>query len=132
MFEEQSFETNSPILTMRIILAVIFIALAVMLGVWVLKIVNTTINDTKTPAIVQKIIPTETNPVDINTPAGRFELPKQAFNVMAYCVLFFFLMIPTSIAVALIKGSVSLLVSDPSRQLHQLAEAIRKSIPPKQ
>jgi hypothetical protein len=131
MFDEQpQQETSSS--TVRTGLAIIFIALAIPLGIWVLTIVNASINDTKTPAIVQKIVPETGISCDINTPAGRFELPKPVFNGLSYFILYLFLLIPTTIAITLIKGSVALLNPDLKRQLRQLTESIRKSITPKQ
>jgi hypothetical protein len=132
MFENQSQQSELPISTARIVIAVVLIALAVPLGIWVLTIVNSSINDTKTPAILQKINSSVANPVYINTPAGRTELPPQLFTVLSYMVLVFFLMIPTSIAIALLKGGVSLLNPDPTRQLRRFIDSLRKSIPPKQ
>ena len=57
MFEEQPQQEPSSITGFRIVLAIIFIAMAIPLGVWVLAIVNDTIHGTNTPAIVEKIIP---------------------------------------------------------------------------
>ena len=131
MFEEQSQQETSSS-TVRTGLAIIFIALAIPLGIWVLTIVNASINDTKTPAIVQKIVPETGISCDINTPAGRFELPKPMFAGLSYFILYLFLLIPTTIAIALIKGSVALLNPDLKRQLQQFTESIRKSIAPKQ
>jgi len=132
MFEDPSQPMQSSISTARIILAVILFALAVVLGVWVLTIVNETITDTKHPAMLQKICPEDTKPFDINTPAGRFELPKPAFTALAYFVLYLFLIIPMSITLVLIKGGVSLLSPDSTRQMRQLIDAIRRNIAPKQ
>lgn len=132
MFEEQSQQTASPINTVRVGMAIVLLALAVPLGIWVINAVNTTINGAEIPPIVQKIIPDETTPVDINTPGGKIELPKKFFNAFSYFILYLFLLIPTSIAIALIKGSVALLSPDISRQMRQLVESIRKSVAPKQ
>ena len=132
MFEEQPQQETSSLSTVRIGLAIIFIALAIPLGIWVLTIVNASINNTNTPAIVQKIVPAAGVSCDINTPAGRFELPKPMFAGMSYFILYLFLLIPTTIAIALIKGSVALLNPDLKRQLRQLTESIRKSFTPKQ
>ncbi|MGD0552954.1 MAG: hypothetical protein ABSB25_09930 [Sedimentisphaerales bacterium] len=132
MLEGQSEQEVSSITTVRIGLAVIFIVLAIPLGLWVLTIVNTSIHDTNTPAIVQKIVPATGISCDINTPAGKFELPKPMFTGMSYFILYLFLLIPTAITIALIKGSAVLLNPDLKRQLRQLTESIRKSIAPKQ
>jgi hypothetical protein len=132
MFEEQPQQEVSSVTTVRIGLAVIFIVLAIPLGLWVLSVVNTSIHDTNTPAIVQKIVPATGISCDINTPAGKFELPKPMFAGMSYFILYLFLLIPTAITIALIKGSVALLNPDLKRQLRQLTESIRKSIAPKQ
>ena len=128
MFEEQS---NPQITTVRITVAVVLLALAVILGIWVLTVVSSTITDTKKPAILQKICPDDAKPIDINTPAGRFELPVQAFRGFSYMILFLFLMIPMTITLALLKGGVSLLISDVSKQLRQLIESISKPGVPK-
>jgi hypothetical protein len=132
MFEEQSQQTTSPITTVRIGVSLVLLALAVPLGIWVINSVNATINGEEIPPIVQKIIPDETTPVDINTPAGKIELPKKFFNGFSYFILYLFLLIPTTIAIALVKGSVALLSPDISRQMRQLVESIRKSVSPKQ
>jgi hypothetical protein len=132
MFEEQPQQEVSSITTARIGLAIIFVVLAIPLGVWVLTTVNASIHDTNTPAIVQKIVPATGISCDINTPAGKFELPKPMFAGMSYFILYLFLLIPTAIAIALIKGSVALLNPDLKRQLHQFTESIRKSFTPKQ
>lgn len=132
MFEEQSQETTSPLTTVRIGVAIVLLALAIPLGIWVINSVNTTINGAEIPPIVQKIVPDEAMPVDINTPSGKIELPKKFFNGFSYFILYLFLLIPTSIAIALIKGSVALLSPDLSKQLHQLVESIKKSVSPKQ
>ena len=132
MFESQSEQEVSSVTTARIGLAMFFIVLAIPLGIWVLTIVNASIHDTNTPAIVQKIVPATGISCDINTPAGKFELPKPMFAGMSYFILYLFLLIPTAIAIALIKGSVALLNPDLKRQLRQLTESIRKSSVPKQ
>jgi hypothetical protein len=132
MFEDQSEQETSSITTLRIGLAIIFIALAIPLGIWVLTIVNASIHDTNTPAIVQKIVPATGVSCDINTPAGKFELPKPMFAGVSYFILYLFLLIPTGIAIALIKGSVALLNPGLKKQLRQLTESIRKSTAPKQ
>ena len=131
MFEGQSEQEASSVITARIGLAIIFVVLAILLGIWVLTTVNESIHDTNTPAIVQKIVPATGISCDINTPAGKFELPTPMFAGMSYFILYLFLLIPTAIAIALIKGSVALLNPDLKRQLHQLTESIRKSIAPK-
>ncbi len=132
MFEGQSEQEASSVITARIGLAIIFVVLAILLGIWVLTTVNESIHDTNTPAIVQKIVPATGISCDINTPAGKFELPKPMFAGMSYFILYLFLLIPTAIAIALIKGSVALLNPDLKRQFRQLTESIRKSIAPKQ
>ena len=132
MFEGQSEQEVSSVTTARIGLAVIFIVIAVLLGIWVLTTVNASIHDTNTPAIVQKIVPATGISCDINTPAGKLELPKPMFTGMSYFILYLFLLIPTAITIALLKGSVALLNPDLKRQLRQLTESIRKSIAPKQ
>jgi hypothetical protein len=132
MFEDQSEQEVSSMTTVRIAMAMIFIVLAIPLGLWVLSIVNTSIHDTNMPAIVEKIVPAMGISCDINTPAGKFELPKPMFAGMSYFILYLFLLIPTGIAIALIKGSVALLNPDLKRQLRQLTESIRKSTAPKQ
>ncbi len=113
-------------------LAIIFIVLAIPLGIWVLTIVNDSIHGTNTPAIVEKIVPATGISCDINTPAGKFELPKPLFAGMSYFILYLFLLIPTAIAIALIKGSVALLNPGLKSQIRQLTETIRKSYAPKQ
>ncbi|MGD0572989.1 MAG: hypothetical protein ABSB11_08195 [Sedimentisphaerales bacterium] len=132
MFEEQPQQEISSVTTARIGLAIIFVVLAILLGIWVLTTVNASIHDTNTPAIVQKIVPATGVSCDINTPAGKFELPKPMFAGMSYFILYLFLLIPTAITIALIKGSVALLNPDLKRQLHQFTESIRKSFTPKQ
>ena len=132
MFEDQSEQEVSSIATVRIALAITFIVLAIFLGVWVLTIVNASIHDTNTPAIVQKIVPATGISCDINTPAGKFEMPKAMFAGMSYFILYLFLLIPTAITIALIKGSAAMLNPDLKRQLRQLTDSIRKSTVPKQ
>ncbi len=132
MFDEQSQQEPSSITGARVGLAIIFIVLAIPLGIWVLTTVNASIHDTNTPAIVQKIVPATGISCDMNTPAGKFELPKPMFTGLSYFILYLFLLIPTAIVIALIKGSVALLNPDLKRQLHQFTESIRKSIAPKQ
>jgi len=129
MFEEQ---TQPQITTVRIGLAIVLVALAIPLGIWVLTIVNGTISDTKSPAILQKINSIADKPVYINTPAGKTELPPQLFTVLSYMVLCFFLFIPTTIAMALLKGSISLLRPDLTYQLRRLIESVTKTTAPKQ
>jgi hypothetical protein len=124
MFEEQE---SSSITGLRMGLAIIFIVLAIPLGIWVLTMVNDSIHGTNTPAIVEKMIPAMGISCDVNTPNGRFELPKPLFAGMPYFVLYLFLLIPTTIAIALIKGSVALLSPDLKHQLRQLTEYIKKS-----
>ncbi|MGA2071161.1 MAG: hypothetical protein ABSG97_07400 [Sedimentisphaerales bacterium] len=131
MFEGQPQQEDSSITTVRIGLAIIFIAFAIPLGIWVLALVNDSIHGTNTPEIVQKIVPETDISFDINTPTGRFELPKPLFNGLPYFILYLFLLIPTTITIALIKGSVAILNPDLKRQLRQFTESIRKSIAPK-
>jgi hypothetical protein len=132
MFEEQPQQETSSLSTARTGLAIIFIALAIPLGIWVLTMVNDTIHGVNTPALVEKIVPAAGVSCDINTPNGKLELPKQLFASMPYFILYLFLLIPTTITIALIKGSVALLNPDLKRQLQQFTESIRKSIAPKQ
>ena len=76
---------------------------------------------------MEKIVPAAGVSCDVNTPVGRFELPKPVFTGLSYFILYLFLLIPTTIAIALIKGSVALLSPDLKHQLRQLTESIRKS-----
>jgi hypothetical protein len=132
MFEDQPQQEPSSITGLRVGLAIIFIALAIPLGIWVLNMVNDSIHGTNTPAIVEKMIPAEGFTCDINTPTGKINLPKPLLAGMPYFVLYLFLLIPTTIAIALIKGSVALLKPDLKRELYQLTETIRKATAPKQ
>lgn len=132
MFEEQSQDDASSITMVRIALAILLISLAIPLGVWVLALVNESIHDTNTPAIVEKIVPATGISCDVNTPTGKFELPKPFFSGLSYFILYLFLLIPTTIAITLIKGSVALLNPDLKRQLRQFTESIRKAAAPKQ
>jgi hypothetical protein len=127
MFEDQPQQEASPLTGLRMALAIIFILLAIPLGIWVLTMVNASIHDTSTPAIVEKILPAAGVSCDVNTPAGRFELPKPVFSGLSYFILYLFLLIPTTITIALIKGSVALLSPDLKHQLRQLTEYMRKS-----
>ena len=127
MFDDQSQQEASSITTLRIMLAILFIVLAIPLGIGVLIIVNDSIHGTNTPAIVEKMIPAMGISTDVNTPNGKFELPKQLFTGMPYFILYLFLLIPTSIAIALIKGSVALLNPSLKSQIRQLTETIKKS-----
>jgi hypothetical protein len=54
------------------------------------------------------------------------------FTGMSYFILYLFLLIPTAITIALLKGSVALLNPDLKRQLQQFTDSIRKSFTPKQ
>ena len=132
MFEEQSQQEPSSITGFRVVLAIIFIALAIPLGIWVLTMVNDSIHGTNTPAIVEKIVPAMGISCDVNTPNGKIELPKQLFAGMPYFILYLFLLIPTTMAIALIKGSVALLNPGLKSQIRQLTETIKKSYAPKQ
>jgi hypothetical protein len=132
MFEGQSEQEASSITGLRVGLAIIFIVLAIPLGVWVLTIVNDSIHGTNTPAIVEKIVPAVGISYDVNTPTGKLELPKPLFAGMPYFILYLFLLIPTTMAIALIKGSVALLNPGLKSQIRQLTETIKKSYAPKQ
>ena len=132
MFEEQPQQTTYPATSVRTGIAITFLVLAVPLCVWVLTIVKTTIDDTKTPAILQKICSEDTKSFVINTPNGRVELPPQVFKGFPYMILFMFLLIPTSIAIALLKGGVALLNPNLTRQLRQLVNSLQKTVPPQQ
>jgi hypothetical protein len=132
MFEDQSQQSELPVATARIGIAIVLFALAVPLGIWVLTIVNSTITGTQTPAIVQKIFPDSAGPFDINTPTGKIEIPKPVLNSLSYFILYLFLIIPLSITIALIKGGVSLLSPDSTRRMRRLIDSIQKSIPPRQ
>jgi hypothetical protein len=133
MFEEQTQWTNPPGSTTRTAIAIVLLALAIPLGIWVLTIVNTTIKDKETPALLQKIYPEEDKPVTINTPNGKIELPAQFFKGFSYMVLFVFLLIPTTIATALLKGSITLLKPDlTTKMMRGLVESVVKIQPPKE
>ncbi len=132
MFEEQSQQTTYPTNSVRTGIAITFFVLAVPLGVWVLTTVKTTIDNTKTPAILQKICSEDTKSFVINTPNGRVELPPQVFKGFPYMILFMFLLIPTSIVIALLKGGVALLNPSMTRQLRQLINSLQKTVPPQQ
>jgi len=133
MFEEQTQQISSPGSTARTAIAIVLLVLAIPLGIWVLTIVSTTIKDTDRPAILQKVYPDEDKPVTINTPTGKIELPPQIFKGFSYMVLFMFLLIPTSIAMALLKGSITLLKPDlTTKMMRGLVETIVKIQAPKE
>jgi hypothetical protein len=133
MFEEQTQQISSSGSTTRTAIAIVLLALAIPLGIWVLTIVSATIKDTDRPAILQKVYPDEDKPVDINTPGGKIELPAQVFRGFSYMILFMFLLIPTSIAVALLKGSITLLKPDLTTKMTRgLVESIVKIQAPKE
>ena len=132
MFEEQSQQEPSSITGVRVGLAIIFMAFALPLGIWVLIIVNNSIHGTNTPAIIETIVPATGVSCDVNTPTGRFELPKPVFTGLSYFILYLFLLIPTTIVIALIKGSVAILNPDLRKQLRQFTDSIKKSIAQKQ
>ena len=127
MFDGQSEQEASSLATVRIALAIIFILIAIPLGIWVLTMVNDSIHGTNTPAIVEKIVPAMGISCDVNTPNGKIELPKQLFAGMPYFILYLFLLIPTTITIALIKGSAALLNPGLKSQIRQLTETIKKS-----
>ena len=130
MFEEQSQQTAYPATLARTGLAITFFILAVPLGVWVLTTVKTTIDDTKQPAILEKICPEYTKSFVINTPNGRVEMPKTLFTGMSYFILYLFLIIPTVFTIALLKGGVALLNPNLTRQLRKLINSLQKPSPP--
>jgi len=135
MLEEQSQQTGSSGGTTRTAIAIVLLALAIPLGIWVLTIVNATIKDkdTERPAILQKIYPEEDKPIDINTPSGKIELPEQILRGFSYTILFMFLLIPTTIAVALLKGCVTLLKPElTAGTIRRLIESIEKIKTPKE
>jgi hypothetical protein len=133
MLDEQSQQTGSPGSPARTLVAIVLLALAIPLGIWVLTIVHATIKDTKKPAILQKIYPEEDKPVAINTPSGKIELPEQLFRGFSYTILFMFLLIPTSIAMALLKGSITLLKPDlTTKMMRGLIESLIKIQAPKE
>jgi hypothetical protein len=127
MFEEQPQQETSSLTTIRMALAIIFIAMAIPLGIWVLMMVNDTIHGVNTPALVEKMIPATGVSCDINTPNGKLELPKQLFASMPYFILYLFLLIPTTMTIALIKGSAMMLNPSLKSQIRQLTETIKKS-----
>jgi hypothetical protein len=133
MFEEQSQQISSPGSPARTLIAIILLALAIPLGIWVLTIVSATIKDTDRPAILQKIYPEEDKPVVINTPSCKIELPPQVFRGFSYMILFMFLLIPASIATALLKGSITLLKPDlTTKMMRGLIESLIKIQAPKE
>jgi hypothetical protein len=93
--------------------------------------VKATIDGTGEPAILQKICPENAKSFEINTPNGRVELPPQLLRGFPYMVLFVFLLIPMSIAVALLKGGVALLNPNLTKQLRQVVDSLQKLSPPK-
>lgn len=131
MFEEQPQQQDSFIHTIRIGLAIVLLALAIPLGIWVLSLVNASINGEKTPAIVAKILPDPNIPAEINTPSGKVEFPKPFFGIMSYFIFYLFLIIPTTFAIAMLKGSISLLSPDLTKQFRRLVDTLSKSPPPK-
>ncbi|MFH1371403.1 MAG: hypothetical protein ABII09_08995 [Planctomycetota bacterium] len=133
MLEDQSQQTSSSGSSARIFIAIFLLALAIPLGIWVLTIVSATIKDTERPAILQKIFPEEDKPVTINTPNGKIELPAQVFRGFSYTILFMFLLIPTSIAMALLKGGITLLKPDLTmKMMRGLVESLVKIQAPKE
>jgi hypothetical protein len=133
MFEEQSQQISSSGSPARTLIAIILLALAIPLGIRVLTIVSATIKDTDRPAILQKVYPDEDKPVTINTPTGKIELPPQVFMGFSYMVLFMFLLIPTSIAMALLKGGITLLKPDMAiKMMRGLVESLVKIQAPKE
>jgi hypothetical protein len=131
MFEDQT-QQESSLSAVRVALAILFIVIAIPVGLWVLSMVNDSIHGVNTPALVEKITPAAGFSCDVNTPNGKIELPKQLFTGMPYFILYLFLLIPTTIAIALIKGSVALLNPGAKNQIRQLTETIRKSYASKQ
>jgi hypothetical protein len=130
MFDEQ----GQPQLTSaRVTLAIVFIILAVIIGVWLLNMVKLTVVDGQKPVMLQIIAPDDTKPFEINTPQGKFELPKPAFTAMAYFILYIFLIIPMTIALALLKGGIALLNPDSTKRMRDFIDTIKKNMaPPKQ
>ena len=135
MFGEQSQQTGPSVSSVRIFIGIVLLILAIILGIWVLTIVSATIKDKEAerPALVQKIYPNEDKPIDINTPTGKIELPGQFFRGLSYMILFVFLLIPTSIAVALLKGCVALLKPElTTGTIRKLIESVEKIKPQKE
>ncbi len=126
MFEEQP-QQESSLNGLRMLLAILFFALAIALGIWVILMVKDTIHGATTPALVEKIVPPSGISTDVNTPLGRFELPKPFFSGLSYFIFFLFLLIPTTIIIALLKGSAALLHPDLHSQIQRLTEAIKKN-----
>lgn len=127
MFDDHSQQTGQSGSQARIYIGVVLLILAIILGVWVLTIVSGTIKGTDSPAILQKIYPEEDKPFTINTPSGKIELPAQFFRGLSYMILFVFLLIPTSIAIALLKGSVTLLKPElTAGTIRKLIESVEK------
>ena len=133
MFEEQTQQISPAGSPARTAIAIVLLALAIPLGIWVLTIVSATIKDTDRPAILQKVYPDEDKPVVINTPTGKIELPAQVFKGFSYMILFMFLLIPTSIAMALLKGGITLLKPDlTTKMMRGLVESLVKIQTPKE
>ncbi len=129
MFEDQSQQESAPFTT-RTVIAVILLALAVALGVWVLTLVNTAITDEKNFALLDKIISGASGPAAVETPFGKFQMPKEVLTGLAYFILFLFILIPTKITMYLLTGGVSLLKPDLTKSLRRLIESIKQAPPP--
>ena len=115
---------DKPTISIKTILAIVLIALAVVVGAWVLTTVNTVINSDNTPVIIEKLSPAQD--ISINTPAGQFTIPNEAFTTAAYIVLGLFLLIPTFIALKLLSGAISLLKPDATKQLKTLVASLKQ------
>jgi len=125
MFDEQ----GQPQLTSaRVTLSIVFIILAVIIGAWLLNVVKDTIIDGKKPIIISAICPDDTKPFEINTPQGKYELPKPVFTAMAYFIFYLFLIIPMTIALALLKGGIALLNPDSTKRMKAFFEDLKKNL----
>ena len=127
MFGEQTEQTNPPIVTFKLALAIALLVIGIGLGFWVLSVVKATIYDEEHPPILDRLSPAY--PVVVKSPAGAFELPKEIFMATAYLTLFLFLMIPSTIATRLIAGGISLLKADMKKLVNKLVEALAKANP---
>lgn len=113
MPEEQytSSETYEPIKGLRNFIGLILIVVGAIIAIWVIFNVYKMITNPYHLEVFKHIIPDRDEIRELDIDGKKVVLPKGIFHFMSYLIGIFLLSLAVSIAVALIKGGVDLLMS---------------------
>lgn len=86
-------------------------------AIWLAVLVHAVVFRPHTVGLLERIAPTDVEATTLTLPAGSFHLPAAVFALVGYLVLIALASIVAKLATAIIKHGVTLLQSDPPKEL---------------